>query len=451
MMPYFRPSRSRPITTLGFLAVVVLALAPFERAVAAERWIEEPTPQNFHVEMTDVNGPVFADARGMTVYTWNKDKSGESSCNADRYTAYYSQEHDFALREPERRLACEQVWLPVHAEPNATPVGAWSIITRHDGSRQWAHRNAPLYTYAFDHMPGAVNEVDRDWPAVRENGRRPLSPKLDNPASVMVQVFPQWGRVLTTLDGVVLYSANLKSKNKDGVGAFAPFLMPELARPHGDWSVVTLKDGSQQWAYLGRPLFYPVSEKTRVEAPPDFIAEGGWRAARLIDEDISGWSPVIVQTAPTPPDGVIVQRTSAGDVLADSRGHTLYAMRCTERTPDELACDNPGASGRYHSDVCGAWEACEKTWPRLLAGPNAKSNNRTWSIAAIDRTTGRFASTPDKNTVRIWLYRGHPLYMFSGDLKPGDITAQFVNEYDVDYYYLRVLSTSSDYDPSRVQ
>ncbi len=446
----FQRARLRRSVTLGSFVIFALAFGPVEKSIAAERWIEEPTPQNFHVEMTDFDGPVYADARGMTIYTWSKDKSGESACNADRYVDSVHMGYDFSLQEPERRPTCEQVWLPVRAEPSAMSVGEWSIVSRHDGSRQWAYSGAPLYTYAFDHMPGAVNEVNRDWPSVLKGGREPLSPKLDNPPGVVVQVFPQGGRVLTTIDGAVLYFTDPKLKNKAG-DAFAPFLAPQLIKPRGDWSLVKLKDGSAQWAYEGRPLFYPVLEKTRLEAPPDFIAEGGWRPVRLIAEDVPGWSPVIVQAAPKPPAGVIVQRTAAGDILADSRGHTLYALHCMERSPDELACDNPGASGRYRQEVCGTWEQCEKTWPRLLAEPNAKPGNRTWSIATIDRTTGRFSSELDQNAVRIWLYRGHPLYRFAGDVKPGDVKAQFVNDYLMDFYYLRVLSTSSDYDPSKAQ
>ena len=80
-----------------------------------------------------VNG-VLATPAGATVYTFDKDSagSGKSVCNAQ----------------------CAQNWPPVAAQAGDTASGDWSIVTRDDGSKQWAYKGAPLYTYAKDAKPG---------------------------------------------------------------------------------------------------------------------------------------------------------------------------------------------------------------------------------------------------------------------------------------------------------
>ena len=34
--------------------------------------------------------------------------------------------------------------------------GNWSVITRDDGTKQWAYKGKPLYTWAKDTKPGDV-------------------------------------------------------------------------------------------------------------------------------------------------------------------------------------------------------------------------------------------------------------------------------------------------------
>lgn len=75
---------------------------------------------------------ILVDHRGMTLYTYDKDDDGRSMCN-DK---------------------CAENWPPLKAEHGAKPMGEWTIITRDDGSMQWAYDGDPLYTYAKDAKPG---------------------------------------------------------------------------------------------------------------------------------------------------------------------------------------------------------------------------------------------------------------------------------------------------------
>jgi predicted lipoprotein with Yx(FWY)xxD motif len=83
------------------------------------------------VTTTD-KGKTLADAKGMTLYTFDKDKAGQSACNG----------------------TCAKLWPPFRATAGASASGDWSIITRSDGSKQWAYKGKPLYAWSKDTKPG---------------------------------------------------------------------------------------------------------------------------------------------------------------------------------------------------------------------------------------------------------------------------------------------------------
>ena len=77
---------------------------------------------------------VLATPSGATVYTFDKDTvgSGKSACNGP----------------------CAQAWPPVAAQATDAASGDWTIVTRDDGSKQWAYKGAPIYTFSKDAKPG---------------------------------------------------------------------------------------------------------------------------------------------------------------------------------------------------------------------------------------------------------------------------------------------------------
>lgn len=80
------------------------------------------------------SGGVLVDSAGMTLYTFDKDPagSGKSVCN-DK---------------------CAVNWPPLKASAEDKPRGDYTIITRDDGSKQWAHNGKPLYLWIKDQKPG---------------------------------------------------------------------------------------------------------------------------------------------------------------------------------------------------------------------------------------------------------------------------------------------------------
>ena len=89
-------------------------------------------PGGVQRQRLDLDTVLFTDAKGMTLYTYEKDSPGQSACTGP----------------------CATNWPPLVAVADATPSGSWTIITRADGTRQWAHMDRPLYTFIKDTKPG---------------------------------------------------------------------------------------------------------------------------------------------------------------------------------------------------------------------------------------------------------------------------------------------------------
>jgi predicted lipoprotein with Yx(FWY)xxD motif len=80
-------------------------------------------------------GKVLTDDKGMTLYVFDKDSGGKSACNGP----------------------CTGNWPPLTAAAGAMAMGDYSVITREDGSKQWAYKDHPLYTWKDDKKPGDIN------------------------------------------------------------------------------------------------------------------------------------------------------------------------------------------------------------------------------------------------------------------------------------------------------
>ena len=85
-------------------------------------------PPGFRVETSELDGPVFADAKGRTLYRWpyrtmrngvTGDSKGESNCadTASTESAGLMSPYPGGLLLPERdkRPSCQQMWPPAFA------------------------------------------------------------------------------------------------------------------------------------------------------------------------------------------------------------------------------------------------------------------------------------------------------------------------------------------------
>jgi predicted lipoprotein with Yx(FWY)xxD motif len=84
-------------------------------------------------------GKALVDSKSMTLYTFDKDTTaGKSACNGQ----------------------CATNWPPLAAAADAKPSGDWTVVTRDDGSKQWAFKGKPLYAFHKDAKPGDATGDD---------------------------------------------------------------------------------------------------------------------------------------------------------------------------------------------------------------------------------------------------------------------------------------------------
>lgn len=116
-----------------------------------------PLPPEVAVRTTEVM-PVYSEkATGRTLY----------------YPGYRNRAYEYLSFNKPGNLhgtimcynACAKEYPPLLASKDAKPLGEWWILTRVDGSRQWAWRGIPVYTYASD-VAGrmlASTAMNRTW------------------------------------------------------------------------------------------------------------------------------------------------------------------------------------------------------------------------------------------------------------------------------------------------
>ena len=418
----------------GVLWTICAAASMAAGGSETEAYVHVPMPPRFRVESTELDGPVFADEKGHTLYHWpfkslrvgnTGDTKNQSNCTDIKSTtnAGYMSPYPggFALPDLEQRPSCTQAWPPVLASEKAKPVGKWTVISRKDGKTQWAYDGFPLYTSILDKRPGDVSggdsyEHEGDYPALR----LPVQPPADLPPGFNVST-DRVGRML--LDGrkFSIYASDADGPDKSNCNTacaktWPPMLAPESARPHGDWSIFERSPGVRQWAFRKKPLYRSALDRV---------------SRSLEGSDESGWHNVYTQLAPPPPLGFTVQNTAAGIVVGDAEGKSIYMYSCGDDAVDQLGCDHPSETQVYRLAMCGAGdpERCLQTFPYVLAGNGAKSTSRAWSIVAIEPKTGRIATKGQHGALLVWAYRERPVYTYAGDKRPGDINADGLGEF----------------------
>lgn len=100
---------------MSFLLVIAASAAP---AVPSEVQI---IAEGDKLVMRSLDG-------AKPLYTFDKDEPGKSNC-VDR---------------------CLSAWPALAAKPSSKSVGKWTVITRADGTPQWAFAGKPVYTFVRD-------------------------------------------------------------------------------------------------------------------------------------------------------------------------------------------------------------------------------------------------------------------------------------------------------------
>lgn len=150
--------RSRQFSTRLLVAVVVVAAAGFA-AIGATAHASSPTT-TIGSRHTTKAGVILVGPRGQTLYLFNRDQPGQSSCYG----------------------RCARNWPPLRAtgRPVAMPgsgvrQGWVSTTRRRDGTLQVTYQGHPLYVNGGDTKPGSLkgdnaHEFGGTWYAVPVGG-----------------------------------------------------------------------------------------------------------------------------------------------------------------------------------------------------------------------------------------------------------------------------------------
>jgi predicted lipoprotein with Yx(FWY)xxD motif len=155
-------------------------------------------------------------------------------------------------------------------------------------------------------------------------------------------------------------------------------IAPAATVAQGDWAVLPRTHGTLQWTYRGAPLYTDAEDK----AVGDVEGDGDeWHVATF--RPGSG-IPL--------PAGIAARENAAtaGLGLVDTRGMTLYTLEI------------PAATGNMSVDA---------RWTPLEA-------------PEIASPTGDFAVLARDDGIAQWTFRGKPLYLFDGDLQPGEVNGR---------------------------
>lgn len=113
------------------LLAALLAFTPFAHA----ELMAEGNIGKFKVFYVLDGKMALTDPDGRTLYTFEKDAAGKSTCNDE----------------------CAKNWPPMLAVGTDAPFESFSILTRDDGTKQWAYEGKPLYRSVKDTAPEQAN------------------------------------------------------------------------------------------------------------------------------------------------------------------------------------------------------------------------------------------------------------------------------------------------------
>ena len=316
---------------------------------------EPVTDSEVPVQKRSTNlGEVYTDKEGMTLYTFNKDTANTSNCND----------------------ACASNWPPLMATDEAIAKGRFSIITRQDGSKQWALDQRPLYRWINDKTAGDTTgeEVKSLWYVAQ------TAPISKRNVSVTTEGVSNTVTVLTDTKGKTLYIFTNDEKTPKGSscnGACAtkwpPLLATDDDKANGAFSIIERDDKSKQWAYHNMPLYRFAADSLAGDTSGENV-KTKWYVAEAV---------------PASKFNTLTQ----GVVISDTNWKSLYVL--DNETSENLLCKG----------------GCLTAWPPLIADDK-------------DMARGKFTSFTNANGKKQWAYNNKPLYRWKGDLVAGDLNGQ---------------------------
>ena len=312
---------------------------------------------------------------------------------------------------------CLGNWPAFLASDYDNPVGAFGIIEREDGYRQWTFDNQPLYFFAGDNAIDDTNGqgVGDVWwlipPAVTEftTATTELGESISAIGSVKMLVVDESGEfAIQRADktGFQLYTFDVDdvdASNCTSLGCIGnwPALLAQVedvaAAP---FSFIEREDGYRQWAINNKPLYFFTPDEQAGDQFGESVGDVWWVARS---------APVLLASFADIGSGFVAHRLDANG--ADNNDESLEGF--TLYTFDNDVADS-GES------VCTG--NCANVWPPLYANGTDQAYGE---YGIIERENS------DNGVTLQWTYRGKPLYFFTNDNAIGDANGQGVNGFRV--------------------
>jgi predicted lipoprotein with Yx(FWY)xxD motif len=320
---------------------------------------------------------VYADSRGMTLYTYDKESARGASCVGE----------------------CAAAWPAAVAPPTAIQLADWSLLDA-AGGKQWVFRGAPLHRFANDKAIGDAtgDGADGAWHAAVF---RPGADMALPDGIAVREIADAGGMGLVDSSGLTLYTFEGNATHPkpacsagDCARLWVPLEAPEIANPMGGFAAIAREDGISQWTFRGKPLYKFTADQKRGDVN-----------GMAVD---SRFHVALIVRFFMPADAAIHRTVDLGSILVTRRGATLYQrdrVTMEELHPFRTDHGSPALGRALGTATCD--EVCAKLWPPFTA-PAAALPCGFWDV--VTRVDGR----------RQWAYKGFALYTYAAD-KPGDI------------------------------
>ena len=246
------------------------------------------------INVPSAGGETLVTASGMTLYFQNDAAKGKKACPNG---------------------SCGNTWKVVAAPALAAPIGEFTVVRAMDGSKQWAFRGNPLFTYANDIETGDSDgkNVDGWSPAVVFTSFMPDKAHVVRPIG--------FSDVIANGKGLALYKRDVSYQIVTGHGLaqsvptipaigravgvsgceaecleqWKPYVASKGAQPSGFWEIAVRPDGTRQWTYQGYPLYTFVKDvkpgDVKGEQTYDvYVNDGDNPGINVVAPTTNGWA-----------------------------------------------------------------------------------------------------------------------------------------------------------------
>ncbi|MGH1351818.1 MAG: COG4315 family predicted lipoprotein [Methyloligellaceae bacterium] len=326
-----------------------------------------------------------------------------------------------------------------------TGVALAAFLTSPSFAGNYGYGNNSGYGYDDDHYYEKKRVYKKRYEYKKRNHKKPAhvtkTEVIENSSADLPLLTDNKGMTLYTFDKDVNGVSNCYGDCSD---SWPPYFVGKKAKAREGYSIVLRKDGKQQWAYKGKPLYYWLGDRKPGEIEGDGV--GGvwhvWRSEEFArtetadstdadgtveaDQEAAQQSGETAENSDTQQSEATEEGSAQQTEVQEEKPVKQAAVKKEKVTkkpvakkaakPDFLTDEKKMTLYIFDKDKTGLSncnEDCAVSWPPYLVDEKAKAKEN-------------FTVVLRKDGARQWAYKGQPLYFWAGDKKPGDKTGDGV-------------------------